>query len=71
MTTGGLDHSIMPDVVDALGTLDVVTTLDRNAGPLSLVNGGLDPFRADESQFLAACRDGRRRCGQGAITSRC
>ena len=59
MIAGGLDTAVMPDVVDALSGLDALDELRRYPGPVWLVNGARDPFRAHESRFLAACRDGR------------
>ncbi|MEV0646599.1 alpha/beta hydrolase [Phytomonospora sp. NPDC050363] len=59
MVAGGLDSTTMPQVVDALSGLDPRTELGEYPGPVWLVNGGRDPFRAEEKAFLRVCRDGR------------
>ncbi|GIG69922.1 alpha/beta fold hydrolase [Phytomonospora endophytica] len=59
MVAGGLDSTTMPQVVDALSGLDPRAELETYPGPVWLVNGARDPFRAEEKAFLKVCRDGR------------
>lgn len=55
---GGMYTAAVPDVVDAVLGIDVLTELAAYDGPVWLVNGRRDHFRTDEQRFLAACRDG-------------
>lgn len=59
MVAGGLDSTTMPQVVDALSGLDPRAELGTYPGPVWLVNGARDPFRAEEKAFLKVCHDGR------------
>ncbi|WP_426513193.1 alpha/beta fold hydrolase [Dactylosporangium sp. McL0621] len=54
MVAGGVRCAVMPEVVAAVSTLDVIGELRRYPGPTLLFNGARDPFRADERRFLAA-----------------
>ncbi|MFG2099796.1 alpha/beta fold hydrolase [Micromonospora echinaurantiaca] len=56
---GGLSSEVMPAVVAAVAGHDQLGALAAYPGPVWLVNGDRDPFRADERSYLAACRDGR------------
>lgn len=58
IVAGGLDSTSMPQVVDALSQLDPREALAAYPGPVTLVNGARDPFRAEERGFLKACRKG-------------
>lgn len=58
IVAGGLDSTSMPQVVDALSQLDPKSALAGYPGPVTLVNGARDPFRAEERGFLKACRRG-------------
>ncbi|MFG1778950.1 alpha/beta fold hydrolase [Micromonospora sp. NPDC049048] len=56
---GGLTSEVLPAVVTAVAGHDQLGALAGYPGPVWLVNGDRDPFRADERAYLAACRDGR------------
>ncbi|GAA5044605.1 pimeloyl-ACP methyl ester carboxylesterase [Thermocatellispora tengchongensis] len=56
---GGLSSEVMPAAAAAIMGYDPIAALAAYPGPVTLVNGSRDPFRADERDFLAACRDGR------------
>ncbi|GLZ76694.1 lysophospholipase [Actinorhabdospora filicis] len=58
IVAGGLDSTSMPQVVDALSQLDPRAALETYPGPVTLVNGARDPFRAEEKGFLKACKRG-------------
>ncbi|NUR46646.1 MAG: alpha/beta hydrolase [Hamadaea sp.] len=58
--SGGVGCAVLPSAVAAITAHDQLAALRAYAGPVWLVNGDRDPFRADEREFLAACRDGRR-----------
>ncbi|MDO3705064.1 alpha/beta hydrolase [Micromonospora sp. C28SCA-DRY-2] len=59
VVAGGLSSEVMPAVVAAVAGHDQLAALAGYPGPVWLVNGDRDPFRADERAYLAACRDGR------------
>lgn len=56
---GGLSCEVMPQVVEAVAGHDQLAALAAYPGRVWLVNGTRDPFRADERDFLRACRNGR------------
>jgi pimeloyl-ACP methyl ester carboxylesterase len=56
---GGIATEVIPDVVRASARFDPLTNLAAYPGPLWLINGSRDHFRADERQFLAASTNGR------------
>ena len=56
---GGLSCEVMPQVVEAVAGHDQLAALAAYPGRVWLVNGTRDPFRANESDFLRACQDGR------------
>jgi pimeloyl-ACP methyl ester carboxylesterase len=56
---GGLSCEVMPQVVEAVAGHDQLAALAAYPGRVWLVNGSRDPFRANESDFLHACQDGR------------
>ncbi|MFI7533047.1 alpha/beta fold hydrolase [Streptosporangium sp. NPDC049376] len=59
MVAGGLSCEVLPQVVEAVAAHDQLTALAAYPGRVWLVNGSRDPFRADERDFLRACRNGR------------
>jgi pimeloyl-ACP methyl ester carboxylesterase len=59
MVAGGIDGSVVPQVVQALAGFDVLGALRSYPGPVWLVNGEWDHFRRNEGAFLRACRQGR------------
>jgi pimeloyl-ACP methyl ester carboxylesterase len=59
VVAGGMSCEVMQQAVDAVMEMDPPAALARYPGPVWLVNGARDPFRADERAFLRACRDGR------------
>ncbi|MGW0431725.1 alpha/beta fold hydrolase [Micromonospora sp. NPDC003197] len=59
MVAGGLSCEVLPQVVNEVTRLDVLSELSAYPGRVCLVNGARDHFRADEHLFLDACRDGR------------
>ncbi|MBB2909859.1 pimeloyl-ACP methyl ester carboxylesterase [Streptosporangium becharense] len=56
---GGLSCEVLPQVVEAVTGHDQLAALAAYPGRVWLVNGSRDPFRANERDFLRACRDGR------------
>ncbi|GAA0941219.1 alpha/beta fold hydrolase [Actinocorallia libanotica] len=56
---GGLSCEVMPQAVAAVEALRPPAPLAAYDGPVWFVNGERDPFRADEREFLHACRDAR------------
>ncbi len=56
---GGVALDVMDAGLRATSTLNPLAGLSAYDGPVWLVNGQFDHFRADERRFLAACRDGR------------
>lgn len=56
---GGVALEVMDAGLRATGTLKPLAALAAYDGPVWLLNGQFDHFRADERRFLAACRDGR------------
>nr|BFE86959.1 hypothetical protein GCM10020093_095600 [Planobispora longispora] len=59
MVAGGLSCEVMPQAVAAVAGHDQLAALAAYPGRVWLVNGARDPFRANERDFLRACRDGR------------
>ncbi|WP_084779596.1 alpha/beta fold hydrolase [Planobispora rosea] len=59
MVAGGLSCAVMPQAVTAVAGHDQLAALSAYPGRVWLVNGARDPFRANERDFLRACRDGR------------
>jgi pimeloyl-ACP methyl ester carboxylesterase len=59
MTEGGIDCSVVPDVVGSITQMDALGHLASYPGPVWLVNGSRDHFRRHEREFLQACRNGR------------
>jgi pimeloyl-ACP methyl ester carboxylesterase len=59
MIAGGVRCAVMPEAVAAVSALDPIADLRRYPGPVLLVNGARDPFRADERRFLAATPNAR------------
>ncbi|MEU0479840.1 alpha/beta hydrolase [Streptosporangium sp. NPDC006013] len=59
MVAGGLSCEVMPQVVEAVTGHDQLAALAAYPGRVWLVNGARDPFRANERDFLRACRNGR------------
>ncbi|HLL66303.1 MAG TPA: alpha/beta hydrolase [Micromonosporaceae bacterium] len=57
---GACTCEVMPDVVTALAAFDPQAALAGYRGPVWLVNGDRDPFRAEKRSFLQVCRDGHR-----------
>lgn len=51
---GGIATEVIPDVLRAIGHFDPLAELGRYRGPVWLVNGSRDHFRAHERQFAAA-----------------
>lgn len=51
---GGIATEIIPDVLHALGQFDPLAELGRYGGPVWLINGSRDYFRAHEHRFAAA-----------------
>ncbi|MFD0889142.1 alpha/beta hydrolase, partial [Streptosporangium algeriense] len=49
----------LPLVIEAVAAHDQLAALAAYPGRVWLVNGSRDPFRADERDFLRACRNGR------------
>lgn len=56
---GGVYGAVTPRMLDALCRFDPVAALASYSGPVWLVNGSRDQFRVNETEFLAACRNGR------------
>ncbi|MCO1579599.1 alpha/beta hydrolase [Crossiella sp. SN42] len=56
---GGVAHEAVPDVLAGLLSRDPLADLRGYPGPVRLVNGRRDHFRAEEAEFLAACQRGR------------
>ncbi|MEU1982310.1 alpha/beta hydrolase [Nocardia sp. NPDC019395] len=56
---GGIATEVIPDVVRAVGSFDPLTELGRCSGPVWLLNGSRDHFRAHEQQFAAAAARSR------------
>ncbi|GII91140.1 alpha/beta fold hydrolase [Sinosporangium siamense] len=59
MVEGGLACEVMAETVAAVAASDPLRAVASYPGPVWLVNGSRDPFRADERRFLTACRHGR------------
>lgn len=57
VVAGEIATEVIPDVLASVQ--DPLADLRRYPGPVWLVNGGLDHFRAHERRFLAACANGR------------
>lgn len=55
---GGMSTAAVPDMLDGVLGIDVLSELAAYEGRVWLVNGRRDHFRAEEDRFLAACRDG-------------
>lgn len=51
---GGIATEIIPDALQALGQFDPLAELGRYRGPVWLINGSRDHFRAHEHRFAAA-----------------
>jgi pimeloyl-ACP methyl ester carboxylesterase len=71
VVAGGMSCEVMRQAVDAVIAMNPPAALTRYPGPVWLVNGARDPFRADERAFLRACRDGRLITipGRGHVTT--
>ncbi|MFC6355807.1 alpha/beta fold hydrolase [Luethyella okanaganae] len=55
---GGVALDVMSSGLREAGTLDPLARLAEYPGPVWLVNGQFDHFRAQERRFLAACANG-------------
>jgi pimeloyl-ACP methyl ester carboxylesterase len=56
---GGLSVQVMPAAVDVVSTVDPIHALAGFAGPVHLINGAFDPFRADERKLIKASAEGK------------
>lgn len=56
---GGIATEAIPDVVAQAARFDPLTDLSSYPGPVWLVNGAHDHFRASERRFVRVCWDGR------------
>lgn len=57
--TAGIATEAIPGVVAQAATFDPLTDLAAYPGPVWLVNGAHDHFRANERRFVRVCWDGR------------
>lgn len=55
---GGLVSEVMPEAVALVRRVDPIAALRDFPGPVQVVNGSRDPFRADEDALLRACHQG-------------
>lgn len=71
LMAGGMSAEVMQQAVDAVIAMKPPEPLSRYPGPVWLINGARDPFRADEHVFLNACQNGRLLIlpGRGHVTT--
>ncbi len=59
MSAGGLAVQVMPDAVRGIAGVDPIGLLGSFRGPVRLVNGTRDPFRAEERKIARVLGDAR------------
>jgi pimeloyl-ACP methyl ester carboxylesterase len=56
---GGLSVKVIPSAIEVVSGVDPLLALDGYPGPIHLINGSLDWFRADERKLVKASADAR------------
>ncbi|WP_255446932.1 MULTISPECIES: alpha/beta hydrolase [unclassified Diaminobutyricimonas] len=56
---GGLSVQVLPEAIDVVSQVDPIEALSGFAGPVHLINGAFDLFRADERKLVKVSYDAR------------